>query len=182
MIKAKKRLFLWLIGVLLVGVSCKSEVDPSMFEIYTGPSSIRYDVNLYHSDSAIVRIQLKAKKQLAFDTGDFEFPDGIDITFFDELGEITTTIRADKGYYMRNKHLYRGEGDVQVKNIQKDQSLSSEEMYWDPNGKKIYTDKFVTIIDKQTLIKGTGMEADEGFNEYKIFKPFDSRMIIPGEN
>ncbi|GHB52236.1 hypothetical protein GCM10008106_36160 [Mongoliitalea lutea] len=153
-----------------------------MFEIYTGPVSIGYDVNLYHSDSAIVRIHLKAKKQLEFETGDYEFPEGIDITFFDEEGIVTTTIRADKGYYIRKDHLYRGEGDVQVKNLEKEQSLASEELFWDPNAKKIYTEKFVTVTDKKSIIKGTGLEADEGFNEYKIYKPFDSRMIIPGEN
>lgn len=172
------------ICVLLVGfiISCKQEVDPAMFQVYTGPIQIGYDVNLYHSDSAIVRIQLQAKKQLEFESGDNEFPEGIDITFFDETGEITTTIRADKGYFIKEKNLYRGEGDVQVKNIEKEQSLSSEEMFWDPSAKKIFTEKFVTVTDKKTIIKGTGLEADEGFNEYKIYKPFDSRMVIPGEN
>lgn len=170
--------------VLLLGlvVSCKQEVDPSMFQVYTGPIQIGYDVNLYHSDSAIVRIQLQAKKQLEFESGDNEFPEGIDITFFDETGKVTTTIRADKGYFIKEKNLYKGEGDVQVKNIEKDQSLSSEEMFWDPSAKKIFTEKFVTVTDKKTIIKGTGLEADEGFNEYKIYKPFDSRMVIPGEN
>lgn len=176
------RVYLLLIGWALFLSSCKDEVDPSMFEIYTGPVSIGYDVNLYHSDSAIVRIHLTAKKQLEFETGDYEFPEGIDITFFDEEGTVTTTIRADKGYYIRKDHLYRGEGDVQVKNLEKEQSLASEELYWDPNAKKIYTEKFVTVTDKKSIIKGTGLEADEGFNEYKIYKPFDSRMIIPGEN
>lgn len=176
------RVYLLLIGWALFLSSCKDEVDPSMFEIYTGPVSIGYDVNLYHSDSAIVRIHLTAKKQLEFETGDYEFPEGIDITFFDEEGTVTTTIRADKGYYIRKDHLYRGEGDVQVKNLEKEQSLASEELFWDPNAKKIYTEKFVTVTDKKSIIKGTGLEADEGFNEYKIYKPFDSRMIIPGEN
>lgn len=171
-----------LLGLAFLWSSCKDEVDPAMFEIYTGPVSIGYDVNLYHSDSAIVRIHLKAKKQLEFDSGDYEFPEGIDITFFDEEGAVTTTIRADKGYYIRKDHLYRGEGDVQVKNLEKEQSLASEELFWDPNAKKIYTEKFVTVTDKKSIIKGTGLEADEGFNEYKIYKPFDSRMIIPGEN
>lgn len=176
------RVYLLLIGWALFLSSCKDEVDPSMFEIYTGPVSIGYDVNLYHSDSAIVRIHLTAKKQLEFETGDYEFPEGIDITFFDEEGTVTTTIRADKGYYIRKDHLYRGEGDVQVKNLEKEQSLASEELFWDLNAKKIYTEKFVTVTDKKSIIKGTGLEADEGFNEYKIYKPFDSRMIIPGEN
>lgn len=172
--------------VLLLGVSslfsCRESVDTSLLEGYTGPISTANDIVLIHSDSAIVRIELRAKKQVEFLSGDNEFPEGIEIVFFDEVGNITTTMRADKGYYMRNENLYRGEGDVQVKNLEKDQSLSGEELFWDPNAKKIYTEKFVTIREKMRVINATGMEADEGFNEYKLFKVTNSWTILPGED
>jgi LPS export ABC transporter protein LptC len=163
-------------------MSCGTEVDSNMFEVYTGPISTAYDINLYHSDSAIVRTHLTAKKQMEFESGDLEFPEGIEITFFDKAGNVTTTMRADKGFYSKTTNLYRGEGDVRVKNLEKDQSLASEELFWDPNTKKIYTDKFVTIQERETVFNGTGMEADEGFNEYKLFKVTNSRTILPGES
>jgi len=40
----------------------------------------------------------------------------------------------------------------------------------DPGIKKIYTEKFVTVEEPTRIIKGTGMEADESFNEYKFNK------------
>ncbi len=116
-----------------------------MLEIYQGPTSLAYDVELLHSDSAIIRTNLKAKKQLEFATGDFEFPEGIEILFYDKDGKLTTTMRADRGNYIKKDNIYKGEGDVRVNNLEKDQKLSSEELFWDPNAKKIYTDKFVTI-------------------------------------
>ena len=70
---------------------------------------------------------------------------------------------------------------MQVENIEKQQKLASEELFWNPTTKRIYTEKFVTIQDPQRLIKGTGMEADESFSEYEIKKVIDSRTIIPGE-
>jgi len=162
--------------------SCGDEVDSSMFEVYDGPISTAYDIELFHSDSAVVRSHLVARKQMEFDGGDLEFPEGINITFFDKEGNVTTTMRADRGYYIRKDNLYRGEGDVQVNNLEKEQKLSSEELFWDPNAKKIYTEKFVTVQERETLFNGTGMEADEGFNEYKLFKVTNSRTILPGEN
>jgi LPS export ABC transporter protein LptC len=174
---------LWAVGLLIVHLwACESDVDSNLFEVYTGPISTAFDIELFHSDSALVRTHLTARKQMEFDTGDLEFPEGIDITFFDKEGEITTTMRADRGYYIKKDNLYRGEGDVQVHNLEKDQRLASEELFWDPNAKKIYTDKFVTIQERETLFNGTGMEADEGFNEYKLFKVTNSRTILPGEN
>ena len=146
-----------------------------------GPTGIGYDIDLFHSDSTRIKINLKAKKQLEFSNGDNEFPDGIEIFFYDDEGELTTTIKADRGYYIRKDDIYRGEGDVQVENMEKQQKLASEELFWNPTTKKIYTDKFVTIQDPQRLIKGTGMEADESFSEYEIMSVIDSRTIIPGE-
>jgi LPS export ABC transporter protein LptC len=146
-----------------------------------GPTSIAYDIDLYHIDSAIILTVLRANKQLEYEDGNIEFPQGIEITFFDKEGNISTTMRADKGYYERKDNIYRGEGDVRVNNLEKEQKLSSEELYWNPNSKKIYTEKFVTVQEKETLFNGTGMEADEGFNEYKLFKVTNSRTLLPGE-
>lgn len=164
------RFVLWvLLGFVLLG-SCREDIDKSQLEFYEGPSRIGYDIVLHHSDSAIVRTKLMADKQLEFQNGDNEFPEGIVIHFFEKDGSLSTTIQADKGYYERKTNIYRGEGDVRVHNIVKDQKLSSEELFWDPGKKKIYTEKFVTVEEPNRTISGTGMEADEGFNDYTFTK------------
>jgi LPS export ABC transporter protein LptC len=178
-----KRILILPIGLLSMTflASCDAEVDTSLLEAYLGPISEAYDIDLYHSDSAIVRTHLKARKQVEFESGDFEFPEGIEIVFFDVEGNVTTTMSAEKGFYIKKDNIYRGEGDVKVANLEKDQSLASEELFWDPNAKKIYTEKFVTVQERETIFNGTGMEADENFTDYKLFKITNSRTILPGE-
>lgn len=167
--------------LLLSLLSCGEEVDSSILETYKGPVGLAFDIEMFHSDSTIIRTKVIAKKQMEFATGDQEFPEGIEIFFYDIEGNTSSTMRADKGYFDRTKNIYRGEGDVRVHNIEKDQKLSSEELYWDPNAKKIYTEKFVTIQEKETIFNGTGMEADDKFSTYKLFKVTNSRTILPGE-
>lgn len=165
-------LCVWIGAALLAGslVSCREDLDKSQLENYEGPYRISHNIELLHSDSALVRTKLMAAKQLEYLNQDTEFPEGIVIHFFEKDGTLSTTIRADRGYYDRKNNLYRGEGDVQVENLQKEQKLSSEELFWDPGKKKIYTEKFVTVEEPDRIIKGTGMEADEGFNEYTFTK------------
>lgn len=150
--------------------SCRESVDKSQLEFYKGPMRISHDIELLHSDSAMVVIKLNAVTQLVFQNGDIQFPEGILINFYEKNGDLGTTIRADRGFHDRRTNLYRGEGDVRVHNIGKEQKLSSEELFWDPTKKIIYTDKFVTVEEPDRLIKGTGMEADESFNEYRFDK------------
>jgi LPS export ABC transporter protein LptC len=96
-------------------------------------------------------------------------------------GQLETTMRADKGFFLRDQNLYKGSGNVQVKNLPKDQRLQTEELFWNQAERKIYTEKFVTIQERQTLFNGTGMEADDSFSTYKLKQVRDSRTLLPGE-
>lgn len=176
-----KQSILVLIGALM-WFSCRETVDLKQLENYEGPIRISTNMELYHSDSAIVRTKLAGEKQLEFKNGDIEFPEGILIHFYEKDGELSTTIRADRGYYIRKENLYRGEGDVRVHNIPKNEKLNSEELFWDPNKHIIFTEKFVTVERQDgTVINSTGMEADEGFNEYTFHKIERSKIPLPGE-
>jgi len=167
---------------LLVGLlSCREGADPDTMQIYEGPVNSAQNIQILHSDSAVLRSEITAPKQLEFANGNLEFPEGIDIQFFNLQGQLETTMRADKGYYLRDQNLYKGEGNVQVKNLPKDQRLQTEELFWNQAERKIYTEKFVTIQERQTLFNGTGMEADDGFSTYKLKKVRDSRTLLPGE-
>jgi hypothetical protein len=59
--------------------------------------------------------------------------------------------------------------------------LQTEELFWNQAERKIYTEKFVTIQERQTLFNGTGMEADDSFSTYKLKQVRDSRTLLPGE-
>lgn len=160
----------WVITFFALFISCRDDVDKSQLEFYEGPMRISHDIELLYSDSAIVVTKLTAAKQLVFQNGNTEFPEGIVIHFYEKDGQLGSTIRADRGFHDRRANLYRGEGDVRVHNITKEQKLASEELFWDPTKKIIYTNKFVTVEEPNRLIQGTGMEADEGFNEYRFEK------------
>jgi LPS export ABC transporter protein LptC len=178
-VNSKAPLFFFFLVVF--SFSCREDVDKSSLQEYDGPVSTSINIHLVQSDSAILRSDLKAPKQLEFANGNIEFPEGIDIQIFEKDGSLGTTMSANKGYYLKEENLYKGVGDVKVKNLIKDQQLQTEEIFWNPNEKRIYTDKFVTIQEKQTLFNGTGMESDDSFSNYKLKNVRDSRTLLPGE-
>lgn len=137
--------------------------------------------HLIQSDSAIVRSDIKAPKQLEFANGNMEFPEGIEIQIFEKDGQLSTTLTADRGYLFKRENIFKGEGNVKVINLIKDQKLNSEELFWEPNKKKIYTEKFVTVQDGEGLWQGSGLEADETFTDYNLKNPRDSRIPLPGD-
>ena len=59
----KNSLMIMLLGVL---ISCRDDVDKSQLEFYDGPMRTSYDIELLHSDSAVVVTKLTAAKQLVY--------------------------------------------------------------------------------------------------------------------
>lgn len=176
------RLLLILLGLSFLISSCREDVDASALQVYEGPMNSAVNIHLIQSDSAIVRSEIRAPKQLEFANGNIEFPEGIEIKFFEKDGTLGTTLEADRGYFLKQENTYRGEGNVRVNNLIKDQKLQSEELFWEPNKKRIFTEKFVTVQrGNETLVHGTGLESDDKFTNYEIKSPRDSRILMPGE-
>ncbi|WP_339875558.1 LPS export ABC transporter periplasmic protein LptC [uncultured Algoriphagus sp.] len=164
------------VGMMVLVSSCRDDVDASALEVYDGPMNLALNIHLKRSDSAMVRSEIRAPKQLEFANGNLEFPEGIEIQIFEKDGQLSTTLRADTGYFLSQENIYKGEGDVQVHNLLKDQKLQSEELFWDTRKKIIYTEKFVRVQNGGTFSYGSGFEADETFTNYSLKNPHDGQI------
>jgi LPS export ABC transporter protein LptC len=138
--------------------------------IYDGPISEGEDVEMLYSEKERVTIKLKAKKVREFQNGDYQFPEGIFIEFYNEQGAITSTLKANSAFYYKADNKWKGVGDVEVKNIEKNEQLNTEELFWFPAKKDISTDKFVQIRTGKEVIYGTGLEAKQDMSKYRIQK------------
>ena len=111
---------------------------------FTGPIMEVDSSTILYSDSAVVRVKIEAPKQLEFENGDKEFPNTIFIEFFEPGGELSSTLEADKAYYVKETDVYRANGDVEVIGYIEPQKLNTEELFWNPTKEEIYTGSFCT--------------------------------------
>jgi LPS export ABC transporter protein LptC len=139
--------------------------------VYNGPLKQAENIFMHYTEKEKVKTILQAKKVNEFQNGDREFPEGIYMEFYDETGKMTSTLRANTAYYFKQENKWRGRGKVEVVNIEKGQQLNSEELFWLPATKKIFTEKFVTITDQKDVIYGTGLLADQDLSHYTIKNP-----------
>jgi LPS export ABC transporter protein LptC len=167
----------WQIGfgllslVLLLAGCGPATQDPDKQPKYTGPIMETADVKTLYSDSARLKIKLNAPLQQQYESGDGIYPKGFNLTFLDELGNITTTLRANYGKYDKETDSYLARGNVVVKNIAKNETLETEELRWHKLQRKIRTDKFVKIRTADEILTGQGLEANQDFSRYRILKP-----------
>ncbi|WP_176955975.1 LPS export ABC transporter periplasmic protein LptC [Catalinimonas alkaloidigena] len=173
----------WSVWLMIGGtlVACQDN-SPSLqaMQVYEGPRFEAENIETLYSDSAQLRMRMEAPLQQEFQSGDQDFPRGIYIEFFSPEGEKTSTLRADSAHMEKATSLYKAYGNVIVINLEKHETLKTEELFWNQREDKIYTDKFVRIETPKEILLGEGLVTNQRFSPYKIQK-LRGTIAVPDE-
>jgi len=170
------------ISIICSLLACGADLDSNIvIQEYDGPMMELEDVIFYYSDSAQVKTKGTTPHRMEFANGDQEFPKGLYLEFYDNKGQLESTIKADKAYFNKEKNEWLGQENVIVENSESGQQLNTEELFWLPSEQKIYTDKFVTIKREGEILHGRGLEAAQDMSTYTILKPEGEFLLKENE-
>lgn len=154
----------------LLTIACSTQ-EVKEHKEYKGPLREMEKVELHYSENDLVKIKMKADLLYEFENGDREFPKGVYMEFYDQNSQLESTLRANHAYFFKEENQWRGRGNVEVKNVTKNEQLNTEELFWKPATKKIFTEKFVTIRQQGDVLYGQGLDAKEDLSDYTIIDP-----------
>jgi LPS export ABC transporter protein LptC len=153
--------------VAIFFASCNQKENPDPVT-YSGPMREGENVTMLYAEKDMLKMKLIGKRVLEFENGDREFPDGLFIEFYNDQGNLTSTLTANHAYFFKREYQWRGRGHVEVKNLETLEQLNTEELYWKPDTKRIFTDKFVTIKTATDVIYGTDLDAAQDMSQYTL--------------
>jgi LPS export ABC transporter protein LptC len=168
------------IGMLLMCVwafsitACENDLK-KVEKIATNEASLPVEtskeVELIYSDSSIVRAKLitPVLKFYKVRNAYHEMPNGLFVEFYGANNKIESTLSAKYGRKFQNQGIIEVRDSVVVIN-EKGERLDTERLIWNEKTKKIYTKSFVRITTLTDIMFGDGMEANQNFTNYKIFK------------
>lgn len=142
--------------------------DPETF-----PTMRTIDVSTTISDSGYTRYHIKSPLWLMFEEArepHWNFPGGIFVIQYDNDMKETGTFTADTATFWSQKKLWRFDRNVRMRNIVGDRFLT-EQLFWDQNSRKLYSDSFIHIERSDRVIEGVGFESDENMTDYTIRHP-----------
>lgn len=133
------------------------------------PQAIGAGINLKYVDSGKVVATLKSDKMKDFSNKKFafrEFPEGLEVEFFDEH-QNKNTVTANYGVIYNDTGIIDLQGDVVI--VTSDSTrLTADQLYWDQNNNWIFTDKPNTIRFKNgTLNEGQGFDSNQEFSNFR---------------
>ncbi len=139
----------------------------------TLPDLSARDIEMIFSESALVQVKLVSPLLISIEGQDpyREFPEGFVVYFYDSLMNVKSFIKADYGIDREKQKLMEARYNVVVENLETDEKLNTEELFWDQSTEKIYTNKFVKITRGDEVITGDGMVSDQSFESIEIINP-----------
>lgn len=156
----------------MVLFSCENKIDEISKIVATdnSPTEITYNLKTVMTDSGKPNLMIEAIYAEKFG-GDFPktvFDDGIKITFFDADGEPESELTAQYGEVTETDGKMMVRDQVIFTNFAQKQALNTEQLFWDREKRKIFTDKLVTIKTKDGTYNGKNLSADESFTNYEM--------------
>ena len=131
------------------------------------------DVSTTISDSGYTRYHITSPLWLMFEEAKephWNFPQGLFVIKYDNRMKEDGSFTADTATYWSVKKLWRFDRNVRMKNVNGDRFLT-QQLFWDQNLRKLYSDSFIHIERSDRIIEGYGFESNEEMTEYVIRRP-----------
>lgn len=141
------------------------------------PSGRAEDFNLKYTDSGKITSILVSPLMLDYATVAFpftEFPDGMNITFYDKAGK-KTFIKADYAVTYKKTNLIDLQGNVDIR-TEDGQVLTTSQLYYDQKNEWFFTEKKFKFSDPKGVSYGEGIDFSKDFkiiNSQKISAEID---------
>jgi len=142
--------------------------DPETF-----PTMRTVNVSTLISDSGYTRYHITTPLWLMFEEAaepHWKFPDGMFIVQFNDSMQETGTFTADTATYLSAKKIWRFDRNVRMRNINGDRFMT-QQLFWDQNSRKIYSDSFIHIERADRTIEGYGFVSNESMTTYSVNRP-----------
>ena len=171
-----KRFLFALSGALVFSsmFSCSNSMQEikAISFVDTFPVETGKNVEIVYSDSARIQAIVKApvyRRYLGKDPY-LEMPDGIDVTFYDSAMNVSMHMTSKYAIKYDKKNVMEAKHDVVVINAA-GEKLNTQHLIWNEQTRRIYTNVFVRITQKDKVLLGDGLDADDSFSKWIIPKP-----------
>jgi len=177
---------LYFLIIFSLFLSCTNEVQDinALFTDQELLTEVATDVEILYSDSSYVRVKIEAPKMIRHlenKENVEEFPDGVNVTFYNEAGRAQSWLEANYAIRKEKEGKVYVKDDVLVYN-KKDDKMRTLELIWDEKEKIIHTEKPVLIMQPSLgdTLFGFGVVANEDFSRFEIKKKMSAIKKFDG--
>lgn len=160
----------------LWGLACDDEEKQASSIKSELPDETVNDFRTQESDSGRVRWTVKAPHADRYNARNVFVMADPTIEFYDEMGNLQTTLTADNGEYSLSTHDMLAYGNVVAVTF-KGEVLETDTLRYLNQTDKIVSDSFVKLTRGRDVLTGIGLEADHTLESVDIKKDVRARIL-----
>lgn len=137
------------------------------------PTMSTLDVSTFISDSGYTRYHITAAVWRMYEDAPepfWKFPEGLFLEQYDENMMPAANVICDSATYFSRMKLWQLDGNVRMVNTERD-SFLTEQLFWDQDRQKVYSDSFIHIVRSDRIIEGYGFESNQNMTAYTVNRP-----------
>ena len=167
-------LFLIASAFVLTFTACENDIEKinALTEETHYPKVTGSNIEVIFSDSAKVKVQILApvfKQYIDDERPHLEFPEGLEVYFYDDSLKIESKLTADYTIYYNEEKFWHATGNVIAKQLSNGDQLNTEELFWDENSELIYSNTFTRIQNQDGTFYGkNGFESHQSLDNWQL--------------
>ena len=130
------------------------------------------NIEVIYSDSARVKVHIIAAAYQSFPDVDppyDEFPEGMEVYFYNDSMKIESEIRSDYTIYYPKVQLWHATGNVIARRLDNGDALYTEELFWDMENEIIYSDSYTRVHNEENILYGKrGFKSDQNLSNWQL--------------
>ncbi len=161
---------------VLICIGCESnkpEEIKAISNLEDTPSLIIKKLETTICDSGLIKYKFISNELLQYDKKQkpyIDFPQGLHVIIYNNKEQIDAQIKCNYAIYQQSEKLWELKNDVEAVNF-KGEVLNTEQLFWDEQKHKVYSDLFVKITTPNEILTGIGFESNENLSKYLFRKP-----------
>ena len=172
------RIFSILLLILILGCDDNFQEIKNINSKVSFPVGETENLKLIYTDSAKVKAILYSSLNLDFTNQVFpysEFPNGVEITFFDKENN-QTIVKSDYAITYNKTNIVNLVGNVIINNYDGSE-LKTNQLYWDPEQEWLFSEEKFTFKNTDYDITAKRLDANRSFSIFNTGK-LDGKVLV----
>lgn len=163
---------LWCCFMLLCS-GCTNDMETiSMFNNRNLPSQELKGAEVRRSERGVLQMTLEAPLIQQYQTPEAKtvYPKGVELQFFDNQQQLRTTVRANYAISLDERNIMKAQDSVVVIDYQNGDTIYLEDIIWNSNEDRIYSNHSVRAVNGQRVTYGDGFVSDQQMQNLRILR------------
>jgi LPS export ABC transporter protein LptC len=161
-----------LLVALLISAACQEKgVTPPVTQTAADTADqILFGLMHYVTEDGVKRSLVEADTAYLFDQSQTAELKKVKVTFYDENGAVSSVLTANEGTYFQQSGGMTARGNV-IGTSPDGRTLRTTELQYEPNSKKVSTEKAFTFVRNGNTLEGDGFVSDVDFTNIVVNRP-----------